>query len=90
MAIACTRWARKVTCSCLRVADGTVVWSRNLPKDYGFDTSMWGCAGHPLVDGQKLICVAGGEGSVVVALDKLTGKNSGEPCRRRNRVTAHR
>ena len=41
--------------NCLRVADGTVVWSRDLPADYGFETPMWGCAGHPLIDGQKLI-----------------------------------
>jgi outer membrane protein assembly factor BamB len=59
---------------CLRVADGTVVWSRDLPKDYGFETPTWGCASHPLVDGQKLICLVGGQGSIVVAFDKFTGR----------------
>ena len=59
---------------CLRVADGTVVWSRDLPRDYEFETPTWGFAGHPLVDGQKLICLVGGEGSIAVAFDKLTGQ----------------
>jgi outer membrane protein assembly factor BamB len=59
---------------CLRVSDGKVVWSRNLPHDYHFETPSWGCASHPLVDGQKLICLVGGEGSIVGAFDKLTGQ----------------
>jgi outer membrane protein assembly factor BamB len=59
---------------CLRVTDGTVVWSRDLPQDYGFETPSWGCASHPLIDGQKLICLVGGEGSIAVAFDKLTGR----------------
>jgi outer membrane protein assembly factor BamB len=35
---------------------------------------MWGFAGHPLVDGQKLICLVGGDGTTLVAFDKDTGK----------------
>jgi outer membrane protein assembly factor BamB len=35
---------------------------------------MWGFAGHPLVDGDRLICLVGGKGSVAVAFDKNTGK----------------
>ena len=59
---------------CLRVADGAVVWSKELTKAYDCETPLWGFAGHPLVDGDKLICLVGGEGSVAVALDKRTGK----------------
>ena len=33
-----------------------------------------GLSGHPLVDGNRLICLVGGEGSVAVAFDKDTGK----------------
>lgn len=33
-----------------------------------------GFAGHPLGDGKKLICLAGGDGSVAVAFDKDTGQ----------------
>src|SRR5205085_6316544 len=35
---------------------------------------VWGYAAHPLLDGDRLISLAGGEGSAVVALDKDTGK----------------
>ena len=35
---------------------------------------MWGFAGHPLLDGQRLICLCGGPGSVAVAFDKDSGK----------------
>ena len=35
---------------------------------------MWGYSGHPLIDGNKLICVAGGEGTHAVAFDKNTGE----------------
>jgi outer membrane protein assembly factor BamB len=59
---------------CLDVATGKVVWSLDFKKAYGVKTPMWGFAGHPLVDGDKLICLVGGEGSVVVAFDKATGK----------------
>ncbi len=59
---------------CLDAADGRVVWSKNLPKEYDAREPMWGYAAHPLLDGDKLICLAGGKGSVVIALDKDTGK----------------
>ncbi len=35
---------------------------------------MWGFAGHPLIDGERLICLVGGKGSVAVAFNKDTGK----------------
>jgi outer membrane protein assembly factor BamB len=58
---------------CFDAEQGSVLWSKNLPKDYGAKTPLWGYAGHPLIDGDKLICVVGGEGSHVVAFDKHTG-----------------
>jgi outer membrane protein assembly factor BamB len=61
---------------CLDTAKGTPAWSHELQKDYltKLPAPFWGFCGHPLVDGRKLICVAGGEGSVAVAFDKDTGK----------------
>ncbi len=59
---------------CFEAATGKVVWSKELPRDYQTKTALWGYAGHPLIDGQKLICVAGGEGSHAVALNKDTGE----------------
>jgi outer membrane protein assembly factor BamB len=59
---------------CLDAKKGSVLWSKDFKKDYGAKTPMWGYAGHPLVDGNKVICGVGGKGSAVVAFDKDTGK----------------
>jgi outer membrane protein assembly factor BamB len=59
---------------CLDAEKGTVLWSRDYKKDFGARTPVWGFAGHPLLDGKKLICLAGGEGSVAVAFDKDSGE----------------
>ena len=59
---------------CFNLKTGDVVWSKNLLEVYKYPMPMWGCASSPLVDGNRLICLAGGNGSVVVALDKDTGK----------------
>ncbi len=59
---------------CLDAANGKVLWSRDFKKDFSARTPMWGFAGHPLLDGQRLICLSGGPGSVAVAFDKDTGK----------------
>ncbi len=53
---------------------GKEIWSKDFQKDYGAKIPLWGIASHPLVDGNKLFCVVGGEGSVAVAFDKDTGK----------------
>jgi outer membrane protein assembly factor BamB len=58
---------------CLDAATGKVVWSKNFPRDFGAQVPLWGFAAHPLLDGDRLICLAGGKGSVVVALDRHTG-----------------
>jgi len=54
--------------------DGKVIWEKDLKDEYKTKSALWGYAGHPLVDGKKLITLAGGEGSHIVAFDKLTGK----------------
>ena len=59
---------------CLNVENGNVVWSRDLKKEYNMELAPhWGFAAHPLVDGDTLYCVVGGENSVAVAYDKTTG-----------------
>jgi outer membrane protein assembly factor BamB len=60
--------------SCLDAEKGTLLWSKDFPKNYGAQVPIWGFAGHPLVEGDKLICLVGGKGSVAVAFDKDTGK----------------
>ena len=59
---------------CLDAGSGEVLWSRDFKKDFGIKAPMWGFAGHPLLDGNRLICLAGGAGSTAVAFDKDTGK----------------
>ncbi|TWU28135.1 PQQ-binding-like beta-propeller repeat protein [Bythopirellula polymerisocia] len=58
---------------CLDAESGEVLWSKDFPNDYGAKTSLWGYASSPLVDGEKLLCVVGGEGSHAVAFDLNTG-----------------
>lgn len=59
---------------CLNAATGEPIWSKNFPRDYGARPPVWGFAAHPLLDGDKLICLVGGKDSVAVAFDKDTGK----------------
>ncbi len=60
---------------CLDVSDGKEVWSRDLKKDYRLkEAPMWGFAAHPLVSGELLYCMVGGEGSIAVAFNKNTGE----------------
>ncbi|MCU0703696.1 MAG: PQQ-like beta-propeller repeat protein [Fimbriiglobus sp.] len=59
---------------CFQAADGKVLWEKDLKAEYKTKSPLWGYSAHPLIDGDKLITLAGGEGSHVVAFDKKTGK----------------
>ncbi|MBI1346959.1 PQQ-binding-like beta-propeller repeat protein [bacterium] len=59
---------------CFQTADGKILWSKDLKKEYQCKAALWGYASHPLIDGDKLICVVGTEVAHVAAFDKLTGK----------------
>jgi outer membrane protein assembly factor BamB len=72
---------------CLDAKTGQVVWSKNLPKDYQAKTPLWGYAAHPLIDGQKLICIVGGRGALRWLSIRARAKKSGAPCKRPNPVT---
>jgi outer membrane protein assembly factor BamB len=54
-------------------ADGKIIWQKDLKLAYKTKSALWGYAAAPLIDGDKLITLAGGEGSHVVALNKKTG-----------------
>ena len=60
--------------ACLSVNDGEVVWNKSLKKDFSAEVPLWGFAAHPLVDGDLLYTMVGGDGQGVVAFDKLTGE----------------
>jgi outer membrane protein assembly factor BamB len=59
---------------CLDAASGAVRWHKDLAKAYKAPPPAWGWAASPLVDGDRLFCLVGGEGSAVVAFNKDTGE----------------
>jgi outer membrane protein assembly factor BamB len=59
---------------CFNAKDGAVLWSKKLKEEYKSESALWGYAAHPLIDGDKLITLAGRDGSQTVCLNKKTGK----------------
>ncbi len=60
--------------ACLRAADGSVVWTRNILADFGGRNPTWLISESPLVDGPHVIVTPGGRGAGLAALDKKTGR----------------
>jgi outer membrane protein assembly factor BamB len=59
----------------LDTATGRVLWRKDYVGDFNASVPSWGMAGAPLVDGNRLICLVGGEPDAkVMALDKFTGE----------------
>ena len=59
----------------LHVENGQVLWQKNFPDDFNTAVPSWGMAGAPLVDGERLICLVGGEPDAkMMAFDKHTGE----------------
>jgi outer membrane protein assembly factor BamB len=59
---------------CLDAVKGDVLWSKNLRIQYKAPPQAWGFSAHPLLDGDRLICIVGGKASVAAAFHKDTGK----------------
>jgi len=75
---------------CLHTKDGTLVWKVDTRKEYGFVPNFFGVGSTPIIEGDLLITQIGGSpagsenerdflklkgnGTAVVAFDKLTGK----------------
>jgi len=57
-----------------RSKDGTVLWTRDLPKEFNAEMPMYGYAESVLVDGENLYVRAGGSKGYQVCLNKHTGK----------------
>jgi glucose dehydrogenase len=60
---------------CLKASSGEEVWSRDFKEFGGRMMSSWGFSESPLVDGDRVLCTPGGKDAMIVALDKLTGKD---------------
>lgn len=59
---------------CFDAAKGTVIWSKDLVKDFGGKVPTWGYSGSPLVEGDWVLIECGGPGASVVAFAKKTGE----------------
>ena len=59
---------------CYEAESGKLLWDKNFVREFQCKPPPWGWASHPLVDGDKVITLVGGEGSAVVAFHKDTGK----------------
>lgn len=61
------------TLACLNAQTGKKVWGFNVTEKFGASIPHWGYSESPLLDGERLLLVAGGPGASVVALNKNTG-----------------
>ena len=62
---------------CLGVKTGSVLWEKDYQKDYQTEVPVWGMTAAPLVEGDLLIGLVGGQsGAKVVAFDKRTGNEA--------------
>ena len=60
---------------CLDAATGAVIWQKDYIADYDTTVPTWGITSAPLVDGERLIALVGGEpDALVVAFDKRSGQ----------------
>jgi outer membrane protein assembly factor BamB len=59
--------------TCLKAANGEVVWAKHLVSDLGGSVPGWGYSESPLIDGDRIIVTPGGDQGCVAALNKLTG-----------------
>jgi outer membrane protein assembly factor BamB len=58
--------------ACLKTADGSVVWTKNILATYEAPNIKWKLSESVLIDGDNVICSPGGK-AAMVALDKRTG-----------------
>ena len=60
---------------CLNVRTGDVIWQKDYVKDYRMEMPGWGITSAPLIDGNRLIAIVGGQPDAkVMAFEKFTGK----------------
>jgi outer membrane protein assembly factor BamB len=61
--------------ACLARSDGEVLWQKDFAREWrGKLMSDWGFSESPLLDEDAVICTPGGDGALMVKLDKQTGK----------------
>ena len=59
---------------CLDTETGAILWEKDTVAEYGTNIPVWGTSSAPLVDGDRVIFLVGGEpDALVMAFDKHTG-----------------
>lgn len=61
---------------CRRTSDGELVWHVNYLKEFGTKTPIWGHSSCPIVVGDLVYTLVGGQGTAIVAFNKNTGKEA--------------
>ena len=70
---------------CLELKSGRLVWQRDTAKEWDIPEPFFGVGSTPLLEGDKLIVMIGGQpNSAVVALDAATGKTIWESGGKKN------
>jgi len=70
---------------CLELQSGRLVWERDTARDWNVPEPFFGVGSTPLLEGDKLIVMVGGQpNSAVVALDSGSGKTLWESGGKRN------
>src|SRR5262249_51810687 len=59
---------------CLKMADGSKVWHRNINKDYQVKKGFFGVGTSPLLEDGMLLVNVGGKEAGIVAFDAANGK----------------
>ena len=60
---------------CLRLADGALLWKRDIAAEFGVPQDFFGTASTPLIEGDLLVINVGAPGGpCVAAFDKTTGR----------------
>lgn len=58
---------------CLDKSTGKLIWKKSFTQDYSAPVPIWGFAAHPLLDGDKLICLVSPK-KVAIAFNANTGQ----------------
>jgi outer membrane protein assembly factor BamB len=63
----------RLVVSCFDAANGKLVWSHDLMKEFAGRNITWQNAGSPLIDGDLVFTAGGGAGQSLLAFNKSTG-----------------
>ena len=60
---------------CVNLETGDLIWSKDSREEYNITIPIWGIASSPIVDGEKVIFITGGDSNdQVKAFNKMTGE----------------